>query len=103
MLSADVHKEMCHSSTVCTFHNITSFLLCSRSESRLLCHNLVAWNFNIIFLTYETAIFSGAGKFWNSSHATLKMTSELLISEVTSLLHRHEKHGTTFRKGRYAT
>ena len=40
---------------------------------------------------------------WNSSQATLKVTSKLLISEVTSLLHHHEKHRMTFGKGRYAT
>ena len=36
---------------------------------------------------------------WDSSHA-LKVTSELLISEVMSLLHHHEKHRMTFGKGR---
>ena len=29
---------------------------------------------------------------WDSLHATLKVTSELLLSEVTSFLHHHEKN-----------
>ena len=40
---------------------------------------------------------------WDSLHATLKVTSELAISEMTSLLHHYEKPRMTFEKGRYAT
>ena len=39
---------------------------------------------------------------WDSPHATLKVMSELYISEETSFLPHHEKHRMTFRKGHYA-
>ena len=66
---------------------------------------------DLSLLTYETVFVpvlavlenSVLPMGWDSSHATLKVTSELLISEVTSLLHHHEKHRMTFGKGRYAT
>ena len=52
------------------------------------------------FFTYETefVLFSVVLENsvlpigWDSSHVTLKVTSELQISEVRSFLHHHEKH-----------
>ena len=65
----------------------------------------------LTFLTYETEFVLFLAMLensvllmgWDSSHATLKVTSELQISELTSFLHHHEKHRITFEKGRYAT
>ena len=80
---------------------------------------------NMVFLTYETefvlflamlwdricSIFSDAGKFC-IAHGLRQLTHNVksdfrtlnfLISEVTSLLHHHETHQMTFRKGCCAT
>ena len=38
----------------------------------------------------------------DSSHATLKMTSGLSISYMTSLIRHHEKHQMTFGEARFA-
>ena len=66
--------------------------------------------FSYIFLTYEIefvlflAVLINSVLFmdWASSHATLNVTSELLISEATLFLHHHETNRMTFWKGRYA-
>ena len=53
-------------------------------------------------LDRSCSIFSGAEKFlpmgWDSSHATLKVTSRLKIYGVKSLFHQQEKHRMTLGK-----
>ena len=64
-----------------------------------------------VLLTYETEFVlylavmenSVSPIGWDGSHATLKVTSEFEVSEVTSLIRFHEKHRMTFVEGRYAT